>query len=73
MPWPDLRTLLAALESLSDLLRIPETVDWEHEAVALTRRTFDVEGPALLFEFESVRDAATPCLSGLFSAKRRVA
>ncbi|HEX5452065.1 MAG TPA: UbiD family decarboxylase [Candidatus Limnocylindrales bacterium] len=71
MPWPDLRTFLAALESRGDLLRISEPVDPEYEVVALTRRTSDVDGPALLFE--NVKGASTPCLSGLFAAKRRVA
>lgn len=71
MPWPDLRSFLEALETRGDLLRIGDRVDWEYEAVALTRQTSDLEGPALLFE--RVRDAATPCLSGLFAAKRRVA
>ncbi len=71
MPWSDLRTFLTALEARGDLVRIPEQVDWEYEAVALTRRTSDLDGPALLFE--RVRDSDTPCLSGLFAAKRRVA
>jgi 2,5-furandicarboxylate decarboxylase 1 len=71
MPWPDLRSFLAALEERGDLLRVPGPVDWEYEAVALTRHTSDIQGPALLLE--SVRDSQFPCLSGLFAAKRRVA
>lgn len=71
MVWPDLRSYLAALDERGDLLRVEREVDWEYEAVALTRHTSDIEGPALLFD--RVRDSAVPCLSGLFAAKRRVA
>jgi UbiD family decarboxylases len=71
MAWHDLRSFLDALEARGDLLRVPGPVDWEYEAVALTRRTSDIEGPALLFD--RVRDSSVPCLSGLFAAKRRVA
>jgi len=71
MAWHDLRSFLVALEARGDLLRIPGPVDWEYEAVALTRQTSDIEGPALLFD--RVRDSSMPCLSGLFAAKRRVA
>lgn len=71
MAWTDLRSFLAALESRGDLLRLTDEVDWEYEAVALTRLTSDIEGPALLFE--RIRDSEIGCLSGLFAAKRRVA
>jgi UbiD family decarboxylase len=71
MAWPDLRSYLAALDERGDLLRVQHEVDWEYEAVALTRHTSDIEGPALLFD--RVRDSCVPCLSGLFAAKRRVA
>jgi UbiD family decarboxylase len=71
MAWPDLRSYLAALDERGDLLRVEREVDWEYEAVALTRHTSDIEGPALLFD--RVRDSGIPCLSGLFAAKRRVA
>jgi len=71
MAWPDLRSFLAALDDRGDLLRVPGPVDWEYEAVALTRQTSDIQGPALLFD--RVRDSAVPCLSGLFAARRRVA
>lgn len=71
MAWSDLRSFLTALESRGDLLRIGEEVDWEYEAVGLTRLTSDMEGPALVFE--QVRDSRLACLSGLFAARRRVA
>src|SRR5215213_761947 len=71
MPWADLRSFLDALDERGDLLRVTRPVDWEYEAVGLTRHTSDMEGPALLFDH--VRDADVPCVSGLFAAKRRVA
>lgn len=71
MPWPDIRAFLDMLESRGDLIRISDPVHWEYEAVALTRHTSDIQGPALVFE--KVRDSEIPCLSGLFAAKRRVA
>lgn len=70
MAWNDLREFLAALEQRGDLLTLSEEVDWEYQAVALTRQTSDVEGPALLFQ--RMRDSQYSCLSGLFGAKRRV-
>lgn len=71
VPWNDLRSFLAALERRGDLLRIPSPVNWEYEAVALTRHTSDIQGPALLFG--QVGESSHPCLSGLFAARRRVA
>ena len=71
MAWPDLRSYLAALDERGDLLHVTEQVDWEYEAVALTRLTSDIEGPALVFDH--IRDSSIACLSGLFAAKRRVA
>ncbi|GAB2458257.1 UbiD family decarboxylase [Nocardioides hungaricus] len=71
MAWSDLREFVTALEDRGDLLRVTEEVDWEYQAVALTRETSDLDGPALLFE--RMRESAYPCLSGLFAARRRVA
>lgn len=71
MAWNDLREFLAALDDRGDLLTIEEEVDWEYQAVALTRQTSDLDGPALLFR--SMRGSEFGCLSGLFAAKRRVA
>jgi 2,5-furandicarboxylate decarboxylase 1 len=69
--WKDLREFLAALENRGDLVRVQDEVDWEYQAVGLTRQSSDVDGPALLFE--NMRDSAFSCLSGLFGSARRVA
>lgn len=71
MAWNDLREFIAALDDRGDLVTIEEEVDWEYQAVALTRQTSDCDGPALMFR--SMRDSEFACLSGLFAAKRRVA
>lgn len=59
------------LERNGDLLRLSRPIDWSYEAVALTRQTSDLQGPALLFD--NMKDSTFPCLSGLFAARRRVA
>ncbi|GAA3669687.1 UbiD family decarboxylase [Microbacterium marinilacus] len=69
--WRDLREFLTALEDRGDLVRISREVDWEYEAVALTRQSSAQDGPALMFE--SMRDSAFGCVSGVFGASRRVA
>jgi 2,5-furandicarboxylate decarboxylase 1 len=69
--WTDLREFLAALERRGDLLRVESEVDWEYQAVGLTRQSSDMDGPALLFE--RMRDSSFPCVSGLFGSSRRVA
>ena len=69
--WRDLREFLDALERKGDLVTVDDTVDWEYQAVALTRQSSDTDGPALLFR--SMRDSEYSCLSGLFGASRRVA
>lgn len=69
--WKDLREFVAALEERGDLIRIEEEVDWEYEAVALTRQSSAINGPALFFE--KMKDSEFGCLSGIFGASRRVA
>ncbi|MDR5700929.1 UbiD family decarboxylase [Agromyces aerolatus] len=69
--WRDLREFLAALEERGDLVTVSDEVDWEYQAVALTRQSSDVDGPALLFD--RMRDSEYRCLSGLFGSARRVA
>ncbi len=69
--WTDLRQFLTALEQRGDLVTIDDEVDWEYEAVALTRQSSAVDGPALFFS--AMRDSEFGCLSGLFGASRRVA
>lgn len=50
MPYKDLRQFIEACEENNDLAVIKDEVDWNLEIGAITRRTFDLEGPAILFE-----------------------
>lgn len=69
--WRDLREFLSALERRNDLVTVDDVVDWRYEAVALTRQSSDMDGPAL--RFNRMRDSEFACVSGLFGAARRVA
>jgi len=46
----DLRQWIQQLEEAGELRRVRAEVDWNLEIGAVTRRTFDLGGPALLFE-----------------------
>lgn len=50
MPLEDLRDFLKLLEQHGELQRIREEVDWHLEMGAITRRCYDIGGPAVLFE-----------------------
>nr|WP_162606233.1 UbiD family decarboxylase [Jiangella asiatica] len=69
--WRDLREFLSALEHRGDLVTVDEVVDWEYQAVALTKQSSDLDGPAL--RFARMRDSDFACVSGLFGSSRRVA
>lgn len=69
--WKDLREFVTALEERGDLVRVEREVDWEYEAVALTRQSSAINGPALFFE--KMKNSEFGCLSGIFGASRRVA
>ena len=45
-----LRDFIAALERTGDLVRIKQQVDWDVEAGAISRRTFERGGPCLWFQ-----------------------
>lgn len=50
MAFKDHRDFFAALESEGELARITREVDWDLEAGAIGRRTYEMGGPCLLFE-----------------------
>ena len=50
MPFNDLREYIDRLEAAGELMRITAEVDWNLELGAITRRSMDLRGPALLFE-----------------------
>ena len=50
MGFLDMRQWMASLEQQGELKRIKAEVDWDREIGAITRRTLEKKGPALLFE-----------------------
>jgi 4-hydroxy-3-polyprenylbenzoate decarboxylase len=50
MVYKDLREFLKSCERAGELAKISVEVDWNLEIGALTRMSFDTEGPGLLFE-----------------------
>ncbi len=50
MPFNDLREYIDHLEANGELMRVSAEVDWNLELGAITRRSMDLRGPALLFE-----------------------
>ncbi len=54
MPFPDVRSFIAALRDTGDLVPVDATVDWDLELGAISRRVCEREGPALWFR--DVRD-----------------
>ncbi len=50
MGFRDMRQWMAQLEQHGELRRIAAEVDWDREIGAITRRTLEKKGPALLFE-----------------------
>ena len=50
MAFKDHRDFFEVLEREKELARVKTEVDWDGEAGAISRKTFEQEGPALLFE-----------------------
>lgn len=73
MPFADLRDFILALEKSGDLLRIKKEVDWDLEVGAISRRVFEQEGPALLFEKIKDYPSGYTILNGPVGTWRRVA
>lgn len=49
MPFPDVRSFIAALQATGDLVAIDAVVDWDLELGAMSRRACERVGPALWF------------------------
>ncbi len=54
MPFKDLREFISKLDETGDLVTVKKEVDWDLEAAAISRRVYEMSGPALLFE--NIRD-----------------
>lgn len=71
MAFKDLREYLQFLEAQGQLMRIKKPVNKKFDITAYTRKTSDLNGPALLFE--NVIDSSMPVLSGLFATRKLIA
>ncbi len=70
MPYKDLREFLDLLKEKNDLMVIDQKVDAKWEIAAFTRKTSDLNGPALLFT--NVEGHTMPVLAGLYATQERV-
>lgn len=50
MGFKDLRGFISKIEETGDLVKVGVEVDWDLEAGAISRRVYEMSGPALLFE-----------------------
>ena len=50
MAFKDNREFIDALKKTNDVVCIKKEVDWKLEAGAVTRRSYELSGPAPLFE-----------------------
>ncbi len=50
MAFKDIRQFIEALDKSGDLVRVKQEVDWDREAGAISRRNYEMQGPAILFE-----------------------
>ena len=73
MAFNNIREFIAALEGSGDLVRVGEQVDWELEAGAVTRRSYETGGPAVLFENIKDYPRGYRILGGSLGSYRRVA
>lgn len=73
MAFNDVREFCQALERTGDLVRVKQEVDWELEAAAVTRRSNENLGPAILFERVKDYPAGYRILGGQQATYRRVA
>ncbi|MDG7002011.1 MAG: UbiD family decarboxylase [Nitrososphaerota archaeon] len=73
MPYDDLRQFIKACEANNELAVVRDEVDWNLEIGAVTRRTFDLQGPALLFDKIRGYPSNYKFFSGMVSTYRRYA
>ncbi len=73
MPFDDLRGFIDALDKSGDLVRVTREVDWDLEAAAVSRRVYETQGPALLFENIKDYSKGYRIFNGSIGTYRRVA
>lgn len=73
MAFKDMREFCQALDKTGDLIHVNQEVDWELEAAAVTRRSNESLGPAVLFEKIKDYPPGYRILGGAQATYRRVA
>ncbi|MEE8472850.1 MAG: UbiD family decarboxylase [Dehalococcoidia bacterium] len=73
MPFDDIRGFIDALDKSGDLVRVTREVDWDLEAAAVSRRVYETQGPALLFENIKDYPKGYRLFNGSIGTYRRVA
>lgn len=73
MVFNDMRQFCEVLDKTGDLVHVRQEVDWELEAAAITRRTNESLGPAVLFERIKDYPSGYRILGGAQATYRRVA
>jgi 4-hydroxy-3-polyprenylbenzoate decarboxylase len=72
MAFNDIRQFMEALDKSGELVHVQEKVDWELEAGAISRRCYETQGPALVFE--NIKDyPGHRLMGGSLATYRRVA
>lgn len=73
MPYAGIRDYIQKLEEYNEIVYIKDEVDWNLEIGAVTRRTYDLQGPAVLFENIKGYSRDYRILCGIISTFRRFA
>lgn len=73
MAFNDMREFCQALDKTGDIVHVTREVDWELEAAAITRRSYETLGPAVLFEKIKDYPPGYRILGGAQGTFRRVA
>jgi len=73
MAFKDVRQFMEALDKNGDLVRVKRAVDWDLEVGAISRRTYEKQGPAILFEKIKGYPPGYRILNGSIGTYRRLA
>ncbi len=73
MSFKDLREFISRLKETGDIKFVKEEVDWELEVGAVSRRNYELSGPAILFEKIKDYPSGYSILNGSLGTFRRVA
>lgn len=72
MAFEDIRQFIETLDKTGDVVHVKQEIDWDLEISAICRRSYEIEGPAVLFEKIKDYDGYR-ILGGSMGTFRRVA